>query len=919
MNNDNMTEYKKLIIIKGENKTDEIVSYQFDPVKNYINIKFYNNKKIYSYAKDSVKIEKLLRYDLKEDEIYIIDGKVTEIDRMYLSESYAFVYFKNDLKGKMFNRGTIKIEKNLTLNYHELLEYYKEIAKIKDNDSKEFSKDYLGNQLNRIVIGENNLLDIYFSKKIHEIPFKNDDPIIFPFGTNLSQRKAVINALNNRISIIQGPPGTGKTQSILNIIANLIIRNKTVAVVSGNNEAIINVLEKMKKNSYDFVLSLLGNKENKEKFFSSQKDYPLEIRNWKIPNEKLVELLSQIKKHEKKLTTLLAYNNKSAELKQMLFEYQHEQKYFSEYLENQDVEKLKKLHFFHLNSDRILKLLIDIDPEIVDLDNVVVKIKNLIKYGIYDFNQYKNINSIILELQNQYYNEKISEIQNEITMIEETLKNKDFEEELSLLEQKSKKYFQAFLACKYDNKTRKKFNINNYFKNSNFDEFMNEYPVILATTHSISNSKNYNYKFDYVIIDEASQVELVPGIIALHTADNAVIVGDLKQLPHIPNEKLTLEDYDALRDKYHVNFEYNYYHNSLLASFDYIFDSNIKVMLLEHYRCNNRIIEFCNRKYYEGKLICLSNKQNKDSLILLKTVPGNHMRFGKNAVNKITNIRELDSLMDESFMSEAGIDVRENKSFGFMAPFRGQVNASEEILYSDFQKDTVHKFQGRECDVILFSSVLDKKGASSKLMKFVDEPHLINVAVSRAIEKFILVSNVDVFVKANKELGDLIRYMQYYQEDTLLCESRVRSIFDLLYSDYYDKLKEMQKRKKWKRSKYTSENLLYSLLDDMLDFSKYKYGKNVNLKYIIKEEKYFNDNELKYIKNGASVDVLIYSNYDKQPVLGIEVDGYAFHENNPKQRKNDELKDHIFDKIEIPLLRLKTVGSKEKEKIEKYL
>ena len=53
-----------------------------------------------------------------------------------------------------------------------------------------------------------------------------------------------------------------------------------------------------------------------------------------------------------------------------------------------------------MKSDRLLKLLIDIDPNFSNLNNIIVKIKNLIKYGIYDFNQYKNITPIILDLQN---------------------------------------------------------------------------------------------------------------------------------------------------------------------------------------------------------------------------------------------------------------------------------------------------------------------------------------------------------------------------------------------------------------------------------------------------------------------------------------------------------------------------------------
>ncbi|WP_375141721.1 AAA domain-containing protein [Bacillus sp. EB600] len=66
---------------------------------------------------------------------------------------------------------------------------------------------------------------------------------------------------------------------------------------------------------------------------------------------------------------------------------------------------------------------------------------------------------------------------------------------------------------------------------------MKEYPVILSTTHSLRNSPEKNYLFDYVIIDEASQVDLITGALALSCVKNAVIVGDVKQLPNvIPSE-----------------------------------------------------------------------------------------------------------------------------------------------------------------------------------------------------------------------------------------------------------------------------------------------------------------------------------------------------------------------------------------------
>ena len=80
---------------------------------------------------------------------------------------------------------------------------------------------------------------------------RDSQPLIFPFGCNESQFHAVSNAFSgNSVSVIQGPPGTGKTQTILNIIANLLIREKTCLVVSNNNSAVSNVVEKLSRPEY---------------------------------------------------------------------------------------------------------------------------------------------------------------------------------------------------------------------------------------------------------------------------------------------------------------------------------------------------------------------------------------------------------------------------------------------------------------------------------------------------------------------------------------------------------------------------------------------------------------------------------------------------------------------------------------------
>lgn len=127
-------------------------------------------------------------------------------------------------------------------------------------------------------------------------PIKNEEKefTIFPFGFNISQKQAVDKALENNLSIIEGPPGTGKTQTILNIIANAVIRGESVAVVSSNNSATKNIIDKLTKYEVDFISAYLGNTENKEEFIKSQTSIP-QMRCWRIKNTEIKEIEKSLK------------------------------------------------------------------------------------------------------------------------------------------------------------------------------------------------------------------------------------------------------------------------------------------------------------------------------------------------------------------------------------------------------------------------------------------------------------------------------------------------------------------------------------------------------------------------------------------------------------------------------------------------
>lgn len=83
--------------------------------------------------------------------------------------------------------------------------------------------------------------------------------------------------------MIEGPPRIGKTQTILNIIANLLIREKTVQVVSNNNSAIENIIEKLSLPKYvlDFFVASIGRTEKKQTFIESQIGVHLDFSKWR--------------------------------------------------------------------------------------------------------------------------------------------------------------------------------------------------------------------------------------------------------------------------------------------------------------------------------------------------------------------------------------------------------------------------------------------------------------------------------------------------------------------------------------------------------------------------------------------------------------------------------------------------------------
>ena len=144
----------------------------------------------------------------------------------------------------------------------------------------------------------------------------------------------------------------------------------------------------------------------------------------------------------------------------------------------------------------------------------------------------------------------------------------------------------------------------------------------------------------------------------------------------------------------------------------------------------------------------------------------------------------------------------------------------------------------------------------------------------------------------------------------------------MLYQGYAEQRRAyLQKHKRV--SEYDSENLVYAVIQEVLSeeaFSSIGCAVHVSLATLVKNYEPLTEGERQYARNPLThVDFLLFNQMDKQPVLAIEVDGTGFHEAGSKQAERDMKKNSILEKCGVPLLRLRTDGSGEKEKIKNAL
>lgn len=365
------------------------------------------------------------------------------------------------------------------------------------------------------------------------------------------------------------------------------------------------------------------------------------------------------------------------------------------------------------------------------------------------------------------------------------------------------------------------------------------------------------------------------------------------QLPNVVTEE-DRNNLNQIRKSFDIPDSYDLTTHSFLSSILAACPNIPQTLLREHYRCHPDIINFCNQKFYGGNLLIMTTREDERShLFACITAKGQHCRGHYNQ-------REIDVIKDEL------LPVLDNgEDCGIITPYNSQVKQFRSQI-PDLEAATVHKYQGREKNTIILSVTDDV------ISEFADNANLLNVAVSRAKDKFCLVVTGNP-QQTHGNIHDLLGYIKYQQG--IVIKSRLNSIFDYLFS-----YEQTNMGSELSVSRYESENLTYSLIEKIrTTYPALSYIKalcHYPLRYLIREISVLSEQEKKYVSHPSThIDFLVINRVTKEPLLAIETDGYAFHNEKTKQHHRDCMKDHILKESGLPLLRLSTIGHSEECKI----
>lgn len=252
--------------------------------------------------------------------------------------------------------------------------------------------------------------------------------------------------------------------------------------------------------------------------------------------------------------------------------------------------------------------------------------------------------------------------------------------------------------------------------------------------------------FDVAIIDEASQCSIASALPIMYRAKQVVFIGDPNQLSPITKISAAAHYRIAERAGFHADDLYRSYRSypdwSVWHFAQQILTPEKTQFLDLHFRCHPSIARWFNSTFYNGKLNIVTALADigpeRKGLIWQPCNGPSERSEGRTCFNTAQAKLAAQLVRELAANNEASI--------GVVTPFTAQADLIDRELRrigidGRAKVATAHRFQGDECDHIVFSTTVDPTTPTRTIAWVESKRNLLNVAASRARRSLIVIGH----------------------------------------------------------------------------------------------------------------------------------------------------------------------------------
>lgn len=614
---------------------------------------------------------------------------------------------------------------------------------------------------------------------VPESDLKEPVPQVFSDAVlNDDQKNAVRLAFGSQTSFIWGPPGTGKTTTLAHVVESHYRAGNSVLIVSNTNVAVDTALQRIAQRLetepefHEGAVLRHGplGKDLDERYGERLNVDKIVERLGKeigVQKQDLQNELRQEKFEAEPLKVALACFN---ELKRLKSEIQRREEAFqSKQNHSQELQdKLRtgqtKSNKLQVNLDRsrdfgaIRRLLTGLNPQRIEAElNELRRANSNLEGALAATSRQLDEQSVELERLHRNLVETKATVPDYQSEAQVKLLLAPIENSIAQIETKLRTIEEQLAALR-----------DHILKNCR----------ILATTASRTYLKGLvNRNFDVVIIDEASMLMLPLTFFAAGLANKAVVVaGDFRQLSPIVRSNDTLAIEWLKKDA----FEKTNIPREVRAQAT---PKHLAILSVQH-RMHPEICSCVNALFYNDRPLetppgigsgAKHFPLGDSRLLFIDTTelkPWSAYKLGTYSRYNLLHallIRNLVTSLDEHLIGAAG-----DYKLGIISPFSAQTSLVQAHLNDHFAgrgaelAATAHRFQGNERDSIIIDLTDSPSTPLSGFMRAIrDEEEgarLLNVAISRARHRIILVANFGFLRNEAPKEGKLQRLLDHFQE-----------------------------------------------------------------------------------------------------------------------------------------------------------